>query len=671
MYLRELIDRNFIEYASYVIKDRAIPHIDDGLKPVQRRILHSLWEMDDGKFNKVANVIGHAMKYHPHGDASIGDALVNLANREFFIDRQGNFGNIVTGDPASAARYIECRLTPLAREVLFNPDITETVDSYDGRNREPVTLPAKVPVLLTMGAEGIAVGLSTRILPHNFVELIQAEKEILKGGTVSLAPDFPQGGRIDVSEYEEGNGRVRVRATIEIRSPKQLVIREVPYSTTTESLIASIEDASKKGKIKIHQINDFTAESAEIEIVPGRGVTARELEPALYAFTDCEVSLSANLVLIDGDKPRQMTVPEVLARNVSKLKNDLEKELRIELERQAVAEHRKTLVQIFIENRVYKRIEEEKTAEGVRKTVLTGLEPFRKQIPRDITPEDVEMLLEIPIRRISRFDIDKNQKEIQEILKRMKEIRKDLKDMTGFTVKYLDSLIARYGKSFSRRTRIETFGVVEARKVDMSHVKVRYDENTGYLGTEVREGELMTLTPYDRILAIRKDGTYRVTAVPKKIFVGEKAPWVGLLDRKLVFNLIYKEKASGFSYVKRFQVEKFILDKDYALFGKPDSLQAFSTGKDFRIRVHYRKKPRLKVLEEEMDFSDLPVRSATARGNRVAPKEINRVKVFATGLRQQSLEDEGPDSSDEEGPMELSFDFGESEGNGNGKGKKK
>ncbi len=628
MYLKELIDKNFIEYASYVIKDRAIPHVDDGLKPVQRRILHSLREMDDGKFHKVANVIGHTMKYHPHGDASIGAALVNLANKEFFIDKQGNFGNILTGDASSAARYIECRLTPLAREVLFNPDLTEFVDSYDGRNREPVTLPAKVPALLMMGAEGIAVGLSTKILPHNFCELIKAQIKILRGKSVELVPDFQQGGTVDAKEYGDGKGKVRIRARIEVCSNKSLVIREVPYSVTTESLIASIEDAARKGRIKISQVNDFTADKVEIEVIPSRGVLAEELEPALYAFTDCEVSISTNLVLIHKDRPCQMTVTEVLNHNTAKLKADLEKELQIELERLQEAEHKKTLVQIFIENRVYKQIEEKKTAKAVNKAVHDGLAPFRDQLKRDVTDDDVEKLLEIPIKRISRFDIDRNQAELSEIRKRMRQVRTELKDTTAYTVQYLKDLLAQYGKNYPRRTRIETFTAVDAKEVAISNVKARYDEKTGYLGTEVKDGRLFNLSPYDKILILKKDGSYSITAIPKKAFVGENSPYLDLFNKDVLFNLIYRDKKTGLSYVKRFRIEKFILDKEYRLFDKGGSIQALSHGEKFSVKVFYKKKPKLKILSEEMDFSLLAIKAPSVKGNRVSTKEISRVKVF-------------------------------------------
>lgn len=628
MHLKELIDKNFIQYASYVIRDRAIPHIDDGMKPVQRRILHALWEMDDGRFSKVANVIGQTMRFHPHGDASIGDALVNLANREFFIDRQGNFGNLLTGDEASAARYIECRLTPLAREVLFNPDLTEMVDSYDGRSKEPVTLPAKVPALLMMGADGIAVGLSTRIIPHNFRELLEAQIALLRGETARLVPDFPQGGFIDARDYDDGLGRVKVRALIESRSSKSLIIREIPFSTTTESLIASIEDAARKGKIKISQINDFTSDQVEIEVIPGRGISAEELEPALYAFTDCEVSVSVNPMVIHEARPRRMSVSEILWHNTIKLRGDLEKELRIELDRLGEKEHRKTLVQIFIENRIYKEIEEKKSADAVAWAIRDGLAPFRAQLKRDVSDEDVDMLLEIPIRRISRFDIEKSREEIREIQARMRKIGEELGDMTGFTVNYINGLLAKYAKDCPRRTRIQSFETVEAREVALANVKVRYDEAAGYLGTDVKDGRLISLSPYDKLMVIRADGTYKITGIPKKVFVGENALYLDVYYKDVLFNLIYREKKSAVSFVKRFNVGQFILDKEYPLFEKGGVIQAFSTGPKFAVKVFYRKKPRLKVTDEVMDFADMPPRAPSAKGNRVSPKEVARIRIL-------------------------------------------
>ncbi|MEW5803812.1 MAG: DNA topoisomerase IV subunit A [bacterium] len=627
MSLQALMGQNFIEYASYVIKDRAIPEINDGFKPVQRRILHSLFEMDDGKFNKVANVVGHCMKYHPHGDASIYDALVNLANKDYFIEKQGNFGNIYTGDAASAARYIECRLTPLAKETLFNKDITEYSDSYDGRNKEPVFLPCKLPVLLMMGTEGIAVGMATRIIPHNFTELLEGQIKILKNEEVEIYPDFLQGGIMDVTEYNRGNGKVRVRAVIEPKGPKSLVIREIPFGTTTESVISSIENAAKRGKIKISQINDFTAESVEIEVVPAKGIGSEELLPALYAFTDCEVSISANLITICDNKPRQYTVNDVLRHNTFRLKGYLEAELLINLHRQKEKWHEKTLIQIFIENRIYKDIEEKKSYEEVQDAVLTGVNAFRHLLQRDVTMEDVELLLQIQIKRISRFDLEKNSRELQEIQKNILQIQKDLADLTGYTIRFIQKLLKKYGPSYPRRTRVQSFGSIDAKKVALAHLKVRYDEEKGYLGTEVKEGKLINVSDYDRILYIQRNGTYIVTSVPKKKFIGEDLLFVDKLDKSVIFNLIYKDPDSGLSYCKRFQIEKFILDKEYPLFKTGGKVQAFTTGERFRVRVKYKPQKRIKVTSEAFDFSGQLIKGVASLGNRVSTKEIVQINL--------------------------------------------
>ena len=425
-YTDSLYKTNYLEYASYVIKDRAIPHLDDGLKPVQRRILHSLFEIDDGNFHKVANVVGNTMKFHPHGDASIYSALIVLANKDLLIERQGNFGNIYTGDMASAARYIECRLSALARDVLFNSEITEFNESYDGRNREPVILPAKIPVLLTQGAEGIAVGMATRILPHNLIELLEAQVAYMKDIKATVFPDFPTGGLVDVSEYDDGNGTVLIRARIDASDPKRIVIREIPYGSTTETLIASIEDAARKNKVKVASIHDFTAEKVEIEVKLQRGVYAEEVVDALYAFTDCEVSVSANLTVIDADRPRVVSVTEVLERGVDRLVDILKAELRVEqghLERRL---HARTLERIFIENRIYKEIEAQETSDGVVQSVFDGLASHQSEIKREVTPEDVDTLLKIPIRRISLYDINRAKKEMTGIRRRLKEIARDL-----------------------------------------------------------------------------------------------------------------------------------------------------------------------------------------------------------------------------------------------------
>lgn len=645
MNLDKVMGQNFIEYASYVIKDRAIPHVDDGFKPVQRRILHSLQRMDDGKFNKVANVVGHAMQFHPHGDASIYSALVNLANKEYFIERQGNFGNIYTGDQAAAARYIEARLTPLAKEVLFNKDLTEFIDSYDGRNKEPVILPAKVPVLLLLGTEGIAVGLSTRILPHNFGELLRAQIEILNERPINLFPDFIQGGEADVSEYLGGQGKVKVRAAIEVAGPKSLVIREIPYGTTTESLISSIEDSAKRGKIKISAINDFTAEHVEIEVVPSRGISAEELKPALFAFTDCEVSISVSATFIADERPVQMTVEDILTRNTVKLKDDLTKELKIALENYREKLHEMTLERIFIENRIYKDIEEMKTYDAVQGAVLDGVGKFREMLKRDPTIEDVERLLAIKIKRISRFDIDQHHKKISEIKTEIKRIKNDLMDMTATVVRFIEGLLDKYGKNWPRRTKIGSFTQVDVKEVALANVKVRYDAEKGYIGADVKDGELINMTEFDKILLIGQDGVYKVINIPGKTFVGENLLYAGKFDKGIPFNLIYKNSKNGKSFCKRFYIEKYILEKEYRLFEKGSSVQAFAEGSVFKVKVYYKRKPRLRVFSEELDFSTQDFKGASSKGNTVGGgKEVSRVKVLEAPTEEKPDQAEAPEA---------------------------
>lgn len=509
--LHQLFDQNFLEYTSYVIKERAIPDINDGFKPVQRRLLQTLHNMDDGRFHKVANVVGETMKLHPHGDASIFAALVNLANKGFLIDRQGNFGNIFTGDQASAARYIECRLSPLAREVLFNKDLTEYEESYDGRMMEPLTLPAKIPVLLLQGADGIAVGMATKILPHNFCELLEAQKKILQGEEFEIYPDFQQKGLVDVSQYEHGNGKIRCRARIEELNEKTIVIREIPYTTTTESLIESVERAAKSGKIKISSIDDYTAEEVEIEIKLARGIYAKDTITALYAFTDCEVSISPNLTLIRDKTPMTSTVEEVLRYNTEKLHNDLTHELEIDLERQLDKLHARKLEQIFIEERLYKDIEEETSVKAITGRIFASLAPFADQLIRSVSDEDVDRLLEIRIKRISRYDINRQLKEIRAIEKEIEAVRKNLKDTVGFTISFLDSLLERYGKFFPRTTEIAEFTEVSARNIAVANLLVGYHRESGFLGHAIKAEDekndlFVPCSEYDRLLLIFSNG---------------------------------------------------------------------------------------------------------------------------------------------------------------------
>jgi len=625
-YIDNLYDTNFIEYASYVIKDRAIPHIDDGLKPVQRRILHALFELDDGKFHKVANVVGHTMKYHPHGDASIYAALVVLANKDLFVDRQGNFGNIYTGDIASAARYIECRLTGLARETFHNPEITEYVDSYDGRNKEPVVFPAKIPVLLAQGAEGIAVGMATRILPHNLIELLEAQVAYMQDRDFRILPDFPTGGQVDISEYGDGNGKVLVRALFDTSDEKRIIVREIPFGTTTESLIASVEDAVRKNKVKVASISDYTAEKVEIEIKLPRGVYAGEVVDALYAFTDCEISISTNLMVIQDDKPQVKTVAEVLRHNVDQLVDILRAELKIEEGHLKDRLHAKTLEQIFIENRIYKAIEEKNTAEKVIGAVLDGLESYCDQINREVTREDVDNLLKIPIRRISLYDMNKAKKEMQEIRQRLQEINKDLAAMIPYSIRFLEGLIEKYRDTFPRRTEIVSFEKVDMREAAKRDLKLCYDKKSGYLGHGVSGQVQFEVSPYDRILIIRKDGSYSVVDVPEKLFVGSGMLHCSFVDKDLVFNVLYKDK-SGFAFIKRSRIDKFILNRTYALVPEGGRLLKLTTHSDCKVSLGYKPKPRLRVLQEEFAIADYPVRGLRAGGIRLSSRELKACKI--------------------------------------------
>jgi topoisomerase-4 subunit A len=647
-FLRELMETNFIEYASYVIKERAIPDVDDGLKPVQRRILWSLFRMDDGKFHKVANAIGYTMQFHPHGDASIGDALVVLANKEYYIDKQGNFGNILTGDSASAARYIECRLTPLARETLFNNDITEFIDSYDGRNKEPVALPAKVPSLLMSGADGIAVGMATHILPHNFNELLEAQIAILQKEDFEIYPDFLQGGTMDVSEYDEGNGKVIIRAKIDIEGRK-LIIREIPATTTTDSLIASIEKAADKNKIKIASINDYTGEKVEIEILPMRGYDPQKAMAALYAYTDCSVSVNVNLMVICEGKPVQMTVPEVLKRNTERLLEYLRKELELELAKLQEKFHEKTLAQIFIENRIYKRIEECETYELMLKEVRKGLQKFRKMLKRDITDEDIEKLFAIQIRRISLFDINKNKQDIDDIVQQIAQVEKHLKRLKSFAIKYLKALLEKYGKNFQRRTEIEKFDKIDRRKAALNNIKVGWDRKNGYIGTNVRSEEQVTCNEFDHLLCIEKDGSYKVINIPDKVFCGKLYDF-RKYDSKAVFGVVYSDKKTGKVYAKRCSISKFITDKQYEICPKGCKLELVTPRPNsvFECKVDSKRKDK-RVFE--LDLNETPMRSPKARGLLVSPYKLKKI-TFLRLIDEEEENGESEEIPQEQAPLE-------------------
>jgi topoisomerase IV subunit A len=630
--LHQLFDLNFLEYTSYVVRERAIPDVSDGLKPVQRRILQTLYNMDDGRYNKVANVVGDTMKLHPHGDASIFSALVNLANKGYLIDRQGNFGNIYTGDNASAARYIECRLSPLAKETLFNKDLTEFIDSYDGRMQEPLTLPAKIPLLLMQGAEGIAVGMATKILPHNFCELLEAQKKFFNGEPFEVFPDFPQGGFVDVSSYQKGNGKIKCRAKIEELNDKTILIKELPYATTTQSIIESVEKAVKAGKLKIQSINDYTAEDVEIEIKLARGIYAADTIKALYAFSDCEVSLSPNLTVIQNNNPVILTVNEVLEYNCKKLIRDLEKELQIALDRLKEKLHAHLLEQIFIEERLYKQIEEIKTYELVFETIEKALLPFADRLIRDVTRKDIERLLEIRIKRISRYDINRKLKEIKEVKKNIRKIENHLKDMIVFSISYIDNLIEKYGKNHPRLSEIKAFNEVDARKVAISNLIMGFNPKTGFLGHQVKapEDHSFSCSEYDKLMLIYKNGTYKIINIIDKLFLGHEVEWVGKLEENLVFSLIYFDGANGVSHIKRFKSPKFILEKEYRLFPEhPKSkIQLLSIEKNLKVRIYFVISKRAKRNYDDYSFEDVLVKGASALGRRVSRRVVRRISII-------------------------------------------
>ena len=519
--LHRRVDRGFLDYASYVIRDRAIPNLADGLKPVQRRILWALHTMDDGRFMKVANVTGETMKYHPHGNASIDDALVVLANKRYLIEGQGNYGNIFTGDPAAAPRYIECRLTELARHELFNDEITTFVPSYDGRNKEPVTLPSKLPLLLMLGTEGIAVGMSSRILPHNFPELIEAQIAILKKQPFKCLPDFQTGGLMDARGYKDGAGEIKVRAKIKIKDEQTVLIKEIPPTTTTDSLMASIEDASRKGKIKVKSVNDFTSEDVEIEVRAPGGVSAEQLVDALYAFTDCEVSIASRITVIRDNRPVEMTVSEVLHANTEQLIATLKRELELRESKLLDELHFRTLERIFIEERIYKKIEQCKTNDAAIAAVHDGFKPFRKELLRDLAEADVDRLLQVRIRRISLFDINKHREEIAKAKEDLNETRKNLKNLTKYVISHLEALLAKYGPLYPRLTKSSRYDEVDAKEVAFKSFKVSYDRESGYVGYKVSGQEFsVDCTKFDKLILVFKDGHYQVSELPEKLFVG-------------------------------------------------------------------------------------------------------------------------------------------------------
>lgn len=631
--VKQLMQHHYLKYASYVILDRAIPNVIDGLKPVQRRILYMLWRMHDGKLHKVANVAGQTMAFHPHGDAPITEALVNMANKGYLLDQQGNFGNIFTGDPAAASRYIETRLSPLAKETLFNADLTEMIPSYDGRHQEPTSLPAKIPVVLMQGADGIAVGMSTHILPHNFVELLEAEIAILEGREYSLLPDFPTGGLMDASDYAKGKGKIKLRVKMTMPDPKTIVITEICHGTTTESLIRSIDEAAKRGKIKIDAINDYTSEKVEIEIKLPRGVYAEEIADALYAYTECEVTIHSQIVVIKDNLPWEPTVNEILELHTEKLQEYLKREQEIERDRLNEKIFEKTLEQIFIENRLYKKIENIASYDKIHSTVEDSLKPFHKMLSRVPTYEDRERLLNIPIRRISRFDLDKNQEEIAAIQAQLAVAEKNLKNIKKFTVAYLRALLTKHGKDYPRKTQIRTIEEVDKRAIQTRTIKVGFDPATGFVGTKVTSDTSFECTNFDKLLLMFKDGTYTVINIPEKQYVhhdNNKVVYAGVADKKTVINVAYKDPKTHFCFAKRFVVEKFILDKPYRYMDEGVDLQFFSTHPNPAVELQFFPKIKQKTAKQLCEFNKFLVKRVTAKGVRMANREVKKVVQLKT-----------------------------------------
>ena len=632
----------FLDYASYVILERAVPAIEDGLKPVQRRILHAMKEMDDGRFNKVANVIGQTMQYHPHGDASIGDAIVNLGQKDLLIETQGNWGDIRTGDGAAAARYIEARLSKFALDVVFNPQTTEWQLSYDGRKREPVTLPLKFPLLLAQGVEGIAVGLSTKVLPHNFIELIEGSIEILKGGKTNILPDFPTGGSADFSEYNEGQrgGKVKVRAKIEEEDNKTLLIKDIPFGTTTNSLIESIIKANDKGKIKIKKVVDNTAKDVEIQIQLMPGQSPGMAIDALYAFTDCEVSISPNACVIIGDKPVFLSVNEILKTNTLQTRSLLKQEL--EIRRAELLEKLlfSSLEKIFIENRIYRDIEECETWEAVIETIDQGLEPFKPEFYREITKEDIVRLTEIKIKRISKFDAFKADELMRKLGDELKEVNHHLKHLTEYAIQYYLDLLSKYGKGRERKTEIQAFDTIEATVVAANNAKLYVNRSDGFVGFGLKKDEYVCdCSDLDDIIAFKRDGTCVVSKIQDKVFMGKDIIHVAVYrkgDERMVYNLVYLDGTTGRAMVKRFQVLSVTRDREYVLTkGTKGSKVLYFTanpnGEAEIVAVYLTQGAKARVKVFDFDFSTIEIKGRAANGNILTKYPIRKIQLKVEG----------------------------------------
>ena len=628
----------FLEYASYVILDRAVPHIDDGLKPVQRRILHTLWDMDDGRFHKVANVVGRAMSLHPHGDASIGAALVGIGQRAFLIEPQGNFGNTLTGDDAAAPRYIEARLTAFAKDVLFNPKTTTWQLSYDGRAQEPVSLPAKFPIVLLEGAEGIAVGLATKILPHNFNDLCRAAINHLQGKTFRIYPDFPTGGIADFAEYNDGErgGKVKVRAKIEVRSKYLLAITELPYGATTESLIESILAANAKGKIKIKHVDDNTADSVEILVHLPAGADAEKIIQQLYVFTNCQLALSPAACVIEDDKPQFLGVREILRRSVDKTKALLKRELEIRLGELEQQWHWDSLERIFIEERIYRRIEKSKTWEEVISEIREGLQPFLKQLRREVIDDDIARLTEIRIKRISAYNRFQAEEAMKKTETEMKEVKHHLKNLTDYAVKWFETLQEKYGKGHKRRTTYDEIEQINAAQVVSINQRLYVNREEGFIGLNWRQHEFVQeCSVLDSVLCLMGDGSLKVTKVADKVFMGRDIIHCAILPAdgdKNFYTMVYQDGASGKAFAKRFQIGGLSRDKLYSLVPSEGSkviyLDVSPTEKAMPKQLHVSLDGRggARVRELDFDLTAVPVSSRGAKGLTITKWNVKAVK---------------------------------------------
>jgi len=662
----------FLDYASYVILERAVPANEDGFKPVQRRIMHAMKEMDDGRFNKVANIIGQTMQYHPHGDASIGDAIVNMGQKDILIETQGNWGDIRTGDSSAAPRYIEARLSKFALDVVFNPQTTEWQLSYDGRKKEPVTLPVKFPLLLAQGVEGIAVGLSTKILPHNFVELINACIDVLKNKKVEIYPDFPTGGMADFSEYNQGlrGGKIRVRARIEEGEKRTLLIKNIPFGTTTTGLIESIIKANDKGKIKVKKVIDNTAKDVEIEVQLAAGQSPDITIDALYAFTDCEISISPNACVIIEDKPHFLPVNEILKKNVDDTLHLLERELEIRKGELMEKILFSSLEKIFIENRIYRNIEECETWEAVLETIDRGLDPFKPEFYRDITQDDIIRLTEIKIKRISKFDKFKADELMRKLEEELKEVEHNLQHLTEYAISYYKSLLQKYGKGRERKTEIKSFDNIQAHTVAANNQKLYVNRKEGFIGYGMKKDEFVTdCSDLDDVIAFKRDGTYKVVRIEEKVFVGKDIIHVDIFrknDERRVYNAAYLDGKTGRTMVKRFQVLSVTRDRDYDLTKKAKGskvlyLEARPNGESEVVNVKLSNSCRARVKVFDFDFAELEIKGRGAGGNILTKYPVKKIEFKLLGessfggLKVYYDESVGKLNTDERGKLIGSF----------------